>query len=326
MHPIPTRIAVAARNAREMRSTRKALGDVKSKHNSISLNPHDKTFIVPKQKPKQKISEERLGKIEDPQDAFEYDLEVYHFLIEHENEKLPSPVIFLNQTNIKPRMRSIVIDWLIGVHNHLEMHTDTLFSAIEIADLYLSKVDIHRSKLQLLYTTALFISAKNQEVTLPTIDDFVYFTKNSFTSDDVIKMEMNILNEIDFFVNPIHSSIFMKRYLRLCDPSNEISMMAHYLNETLLLDESFIGMCPSKRAASVVCLSLTLERGNNQWNQYLVTNTGYKTTDLQPIVNKILTSVKKIKSSKLNTLEKKYAHSRLCSVSLKSLPISLSVE
>ena len=258
--------------------------------------------------------------------AYEYDLEVYHFLKRSENDRLPSPVLFLNQTNIKPRMRSIVIDWIIGVHNHLEMHTDTLFSAIEIADLYLSNVYIHRSKLQLLYTAALFIAAKNQEVVLPTIDEFVYYAKNSFTEEDVIKMEMEILNELNFYVNPIHSSIFMKRFLRLCNPTSEISMMSHYLNEILLLDESFIGMCPSKRAAAVVCLALTLERGSKQWTSYLEANTGYSVYDLQPIVGKILTAANKIKSSKLNALEKKYSHSSLCSVSMKTLPLSLSIE
>ena len=307
--------------------------DVKCDQNMISLIPtHKSTRIF--QNPKKvesyankiKGKESRLGDPENPRDAYDYDLEIYHYLKKIEMKRQPIPNYFDYQTTIRPRMRAIVIDWLIGVHFHMEMHTDTLYTAVTIGDLFLSKVDLHRSKLQLLFCTALFMAAKMEEIELPSLKDFIYFTKNSFTEEDMTKMESSVFTVIEFSNNVIHSSTFLKRFLRLYpNPTLEISMLAHYINESMLLEEKLIGVPPSTRAAAVICLTLGIERGPKAWNSFLADNTGYTVTDLQPLVNTILTSLKQIKS-KFSASVKKYDHDYFESVSRIELPESMIFE
>ena len=59
-------------------------------------------------------------------------------------------------------MRSILIDWLIQVHNRFGLLQETLFLSIGILDRYLQdKIkEIGRKKLQLVGITAMWIAAK----------------------------------------------------------------------------------------------------------------------------------------------------------------------
>lgn len=54
------------------------------------------------------------------------------------------------QKDISPRMREVVVDWLVDVHHKFMMKSETLFRTIFLLDNYLSKVKIDRRALQLI--------------------------------------------------------------------------------------------------------------------------------------------------------------------------------
>jgi hypothetical protein len=268
----------------------------------------------------------RLGHDNEPQDAHEFDLEVYQFMRSHELERLPNSRLFEHQATIRPMMRASIIDWLVEMHKSLKMHTDTLFLAVELIDLSLSRTNCSKSKFQVLSCAALLIAAKGDEPHAPRVDKFVYLASNAFTTKELTKTEGDIFKLLDCRVNVVHSSHFMKRFLRLVSPTTKLTMIAHFVNETALLDNELIGVIPSLRAAAVVALSLTLDRGPKQWNDEMKDNTGYSIEDLEPIVLKLLTAIRKFNGSRLLAIHKKYAVAPLCSVSELEYPESLQLE
>ena len=64
------------------------------------------------------------------------------------------------QTDITPEMRTILMDWLVEVQTNFELHHETLYLAAKLVDIYLSKVRIKRTLLQLVGTAALLIACK----------------------------------------------------------------------------------------------------------------------------------------------------------------------
>ena len=64
------------------------------------------------------------------------------------------------QNDIDPRMRSILIDWMIDVHLKFKLLPETLYLTVHIIDKYLENVQIDRSKLQLVGVTAMFMASK----------------------------------------------------------------------------------------------------------------------------------------------------------------------
>jgi cyclin B len=86
-----------------------------------------------------------------------------------------------NQTEINDKMRAILIDWLIEVHYKFKLQEETLFICITLLDRYLEKINISKSRLQLVGVTALSIACKYEEIYPPELKDFVFITDHAYT-------------------------------------------------------------------------------------------------------------------------------------------------
>jgi hypothetical protein len=268
----------------------------------------------------------RLGNAQEPQDAREFDLEVYRSMRLRELERLPNPHLFGHQIAVRPMMRASIVDWLVEIHKSLKMHTDSLFTTVELIDLALSRHSCPKSKLQVLSCAALLVAAKGDEPRTPGIDKFVYLASSAFTKRELTQAEADIFRLLDCRVTIVHSSHFMKRFLRIVSPSTKLTMLAHFINEIALLDDAMIGVVPSLRAAGVIALALALDRGRGQWTPELRENTGYGLEELRPITTKLLAAVHKFNTSRLVAIHKKYAIAPLCSVSELDYPESVELD
>ena len=122
-----------------------------------------------------------------------------NLLKEEEEMKIKiDPSYFNNQLEINEKMRAILIDWLIDVNNKFSFKEETLFIAINIIDLYLSLKRIKRRNLQLLGITALFIACKQNEIIFRHLKEYAYITDNAYNTEEILDMEKNILQTIDF--------------------------------------------------------------------------------------------------------------------------------
>lgn len=69
--------------------------------------------------------------------------------------------MFDNHPNLQPRMRAILLDWIIEVCEVYKLHRETYYLTIDYLDRYLSaKSDISKNQLQLIGITCLFIASK----------------------------------------------------------------------------------------------------------------------------------------------------------------------
>lgn len=80
------------------------------------------------------------------------------------------------QKGISKNMRALLVDWLAEIQENFELNHETLYLAVKIIDIYLSKVIITRDQLQLLGATAMLISCK-YDVSATV---FIYFVSLDF--------------------------------------------------------------------------------------------------------------------------------------------------
>ena len=102
------------------------------------------------------------------------------------------------QTDIKESMRCILIDWLISLQNKFFFNIKTLFLTVNLIDRYLSKKPILRTRFQLLGVTALFIASKYEEMHMQNINDFVEITARAFNKNQILEMESELIDLVDF--------------------------------------------------------------------------------------------------------------------------------
>jgi hypothetical protein len=304
---------------------RKVLHDAASRLNSnLSVKPPRPVVYDENTPPIEEL--ERLGDPNEPRDVYEFDLEIFRFMLQAERESLPSPTMFDHQTNITPRMRAMVLDWLVEVHRKMKMRTDTLYLTTRLIDQYLTATDLDKSRLQRLACAALLIAAKSGEIYPPTVNDLVLLADKSFTGIALSRMEASLFSVVQFHVDPILPSMFLKRFLRLVNPDDKLSMLAYFILEASLMDQDFVGVLPSKVAAGATCLAVTLERGPGNWGPREEVNTGYLAADLIGIVQKLLQTIATLATGRFHAIRKKYATPSMFKVSAMSYPESIKIK
>jgi G2/mitotic-specific cyclin-B, other len=107
----------------------------------------------------------------------------------HESLTKPDPFYMKRQPQVNENIRAVLVDWIIDVHAKFKLLPETLFIAVNLIDRYMSIKNIDKDSVQLLGVTALFISAKYEEIYPPTAKDFVYVTQNQLSSPQILEME-----------------------------------------------------------------------------------------------------------------------------------------
>lgn len=167
------------------------------------------------------------------------------------------------QTDINWSMRSVLMDWLVQVHNRLNLLPETLFLAVNCIDRFLSVKVVSLSKLQLVGATALFVAGKYEEINCPGIQEIVFMVDATFTKDEIFKAERFMLSMLNFDLGYPGPMSFLRRISKADDYDLETRTLAKYFLEVTIMDERFVGSPPSYLAAGAHCLArMMLRKGD----------------------------------------------------------------
>ncbi|KAJ4851282.1 putative cyclin-A3-1 [Turnera subulata] len=232
-------------------------------------------------------------KSDDPQMCGPYASEINQYLRDMEVEPKRRPLadyIEKVQKDVTPNMRGILVDWLVEVAEEYKLVADSLYLTVSYIDRFLSMNVLNRQKLQLLGVSSMLIASKYEEITPPNVEDFCYITDNTYTKEEVVKMEADILKSLKFELGSPTTKTFLRRFTSVAQEnfkkSNlQLEFLGYYLAELSLLDYNCIKFLPSMVAASVVFLArFMLDSKAHPWNSALQLYTGYKPLDLKECV------------------------------------------
>nr|VZI03135.1 unnamed protein product [Spirometra erinaceieuropaei] len=142
---------------------------------------------------------------------------IFNYLQIEELRCQPLSSTFLSAcTEISPRMRYILVNWLVQVHQSYKLQPETLYLCIAIMDRYLQKCGsgITKDLFQLVGITALFIASKFEEMYPPDIGDFSSITDNTYSKRDIRTCEQLILQSLDFYLSIPSPIVFLRRISR----------------------------------------------------------------------------------------------------------------
>ncbi|KAL1298138.1 hypothetical protein HN51_042546 [Arachis hypogaea] len=228
---------------------------------------------------------------EDPQLCSFYATDIYKNLRIAELSRRPYPNYMETvQQDITQSMRGILVDWLVEVSEEYKLVPDTLYLTVYLIDWFLSQTYIERRRLQLLGITCMLIASKYEEINAPRIEEFCFITDNTYTKEEVRKMETEVLKSSSYKLFTPTTKTFLRRFLRAAQasyesPSFELEFLANYLAELTLMNYGFLNFRPSMIAASAVFLARwTLDRSSYPWNPTLQHYASYKPSDLKTTV------------------------------------------
>ncbi|XP_062211788.1 cyclin-A3-1-like isoform X2 [Phragmites australis] len=304
--------------------------DDKPKKKPLTAAEPKKTAPAPKPAPPAAagVGEEDEG---DPQLCAPYASDIYSYLRSMEAKRRPAEdYIAAVQVDVTANMRAILVDWLVEVAEEYKLVSDTLYLTVSYIDRFLSANALNRQKLQLLGVSAMLIASKYEEISPPNVEDFCYITDNTYTKQEVVKMESDILNLLKFEMGNPTTKTFLRMFIRSAQEDNKkylslsLEFLGSYLSELSLLDYGLLRFLPSLVAASVVFVArLTLDPHTYPWSKKLQTLTGYKPSELKDCVTAIHELQLNRKGSSTMVIRDKYKQHRFKGVSALLPPVEI---
>jgi len=169
----------------------------------------------------------------------------------------------------------------------VELKEVVLWASFQICDRFLSKVNTHREKLQLVGCTSIWIASKYHEIYPPLASDLVHMSDSAFTRSDIIAMEVRICETLGYKFSIPNAFQFLDRFTEVAINSiketrlkNRVKWLARYAMERFHMQEKALQYCPSLLAAGALFAAMKLT--SNRWTSSCKHVSGYSERKLLP--------------------------------------------
>ncbi|XP_029369666.1 G1/S-specific cyclin-E2-like [Echeneis naucrates] len=172
---------------------------------------------------------------------------------------------------LQPRMRSILLDWLIEVSEAYKLHRQTFYLAQDYFDRFmLTQANVEKGILQLIGITCLFIASKMEEACPPKLSEMAYVTAGTYFENEILQMELIILKALCWNLCPETAVSWLKLYFQIASMNANSDLLESqfsqdtYIQMTRLLDLCILNINSLDfkyrvLAASVLCHFLQQE-------------------------------------------------------------------
>merc|ERR1712066_1214338 len=186
--------------------------------------------------------------------------------------------------------RALLMNWLLEVALPFRVSQETLYHTVGMIDATLAMRDVDNTHLQLVSVTALLIAAKLEEYHPPSIKDLLAITEDSYTFDDVVKMERKLLALHDFRGYNAEPMVFINRFVRAAfqDSNSVFRNVCLLFYDCLIPTIGFSAIRVSEKAAAAVFAARIMlhdidEIDFEMWPPTLAYYTGYEEKDVSTL-------------------------------------------
>ena len=248
--------------------------------------------------------------------------EIYQNLLEEEKNLnvRPNPHYMDYQPDINSKMRAILFEWLDEVHSRFKLRDDTLFCCQWIIDSYLTSRTLLRDRLQLLGITALLIACKEHEIYYPKLKEFIMITDNAYTKKELLDMEIEVLQELNFEILAPSSLEFYNIITNAFNFNRVQYFLGRYFMECALLNDQFLKFPQSVLACSCTYIVMKYFKMKNYNLLYengilLVSNPQKEIKDAAKEICLFVRNLN-LPDSEFTFINKKYSDEKFCKVAL----------
>ncbi|XP_073703653.1 G1/S-specific cyclin-E2 [Garra rufa] len=146
---------------------------------------------------------------------------------------------------LQPKMRSILLDWLMEVSEVYTLHRETFYLAQDIFDRFmLTQKDIGKDQLQLIGITSLFIASKIEEIYPPKLQEFAYVTDGACNEEEILAKELVMLKALKWELCPETVISWLKLYSQVDSLKDDANfLIPQFSQETYIQITQLLDVC-----------------------------------------------------------------------------------
>lgn len=245
-----------------------------------------------------------------PLAVVDYIEDIYANYRRTENCSCVSANYMAQQADINEKMRSILIDWLIEVHDKFDLMHETLFLTVNLIDRFLARQSVVRKKLQLVGLVAMLLACKYEEVSVPVVGDLILISDKAYTRKEVLEMESLMLNSLQFNMSVPTPYVFMRRFLKAAESDKKLEVLSFFLIELSLVEYEMVKFPPSLLAATAIFTAQCTLYGFKQWTKTCEWHSNYTEDQLLECARMMVGFHQKAATGKLTGVHRKYGTSK----------------
>ncbi|XP_057820921.2 G2/mitotic-specific cyclin S13-7 isoform X1 [Cryptomeria japonica] len=244
---------------------------------------------------------------DDPMCIRDYVQDIYSFYRQTEVMSSVQGDYLSRQFEVTVSMRRILVDWIIEMHQKFDLRHETLFLTVNIIDRYLSRQSVPTSDLQLLGATAMLLACKYEEVSVPSLEDFVAMSGSINANNEILKMEISILTALEFSLTVPTPYVFLSMFLQAAGSDDKLEAAACFLIELALVEYEMVMYSPSMLAAAALYTARCTLGIHPFWNPTLEFHTNCTEANLKECA-KIIVGLHENSNinSQINSVHRKY--------------------
>lgn len=193
--------------------------------------------------------------------------DIYSYMFTLEEEQAISLNYLKDQKIFTPKVRQRLVNWCMDIHSQLKLLPETLYITIALMDRYFEHVTIEeQSKVQLVAVSATLIASKYEEIYPPEVGDLVYLTRNDYSKRDILRTEIEILEQLNFDLGKPIPLAFLRRFSKAAHCDLKMHSIAKFLMELSLCEYECAHWKPSFLAATALFITVHIVRDNRSSN------------------------------------------------------------
>ncbi|XP_063168802.1 G1/S-specific cyclin-E1 [Candoia aspera] len=181
--------------------------------------------------------------------------EVWENMLSKEQKYARDKLYMEKHPLLEPKMRVILLDWLMEVCEVHKLHRETFYLAQDFFDRFMAtQQNIVKTLLQLIGISSLFIAAKLEEIYPPKLHQFAYVTDGACTEEEIISMELIIMKALNWNLSPLTVVSWLNIYMQVAYLSEICEMLLpQYSQERFVQVAELLDLC----VLDVGCLEYT---------------------------------------------------------------------
>ena len=211
------------------------------------------------------------------------------------------------------------------INKVFKFRENTLFQTVQIIDRFLSKKMLSIDKIELLILCSLILSSKHEEIDYVNMIEALQLSSNKFTREEIINMEYEILNELNFEIIIPNMNDYYEIYCALLN-MNDLDKFKGIFILNIVLDDYHIIKYPNFLISLAVVKLVTKNNINSVMKKirfYLIKNEEEKFLFMineGKILDKVCYKIKKLykkylsNKNKYKNIEEKFSEEKFCSV------------
>jgi len=181
---------------------------------------------------------------EDGLQAFEKEIwiDFFQYMLEKDKQTRPSLENMDLQPEIRWDMRTLLVDFLIQIHGHFGLRTETIHLAINLLDRYMSKAVVVKKHYQLVGMCCLWIAAKFEDgqEKVPRSHMLCHLSCYLYDSGAFVTMERHVLKTLGWDIGHPTADTFLQCYLTFSIGVSRLRQVARFLMEVTLYGACFL--------------------------------------------------------------------------------------